>query len=256
MEPALRGLDGLKELTAVAAEGYAGIVLEFNIETDKDKVLADVRDKVDQAKADLPDEADEPVISETNFALQPTIIVTLSGDVPERTLTRHARRLKDEIEAISSVREATLSGNREELLEVVLDLMRMESYNITQDELLNALVQNNQLVAAGFMDDGNGRFNVKVPGLVETAKEEPIVELDLLLRATEKTWLRIQADSSEPWETTMKTGDEIRLKAVERVALFIGNAGGIRFELNGKRFGPLGTQGQVISNYVITKDNL
>jgi len=77
-----------------------------------------------------------------------------------------------------------------------------------------------------------------------------------LLRATEKTWLRIQADSSEPWETTMKTGDEIRLKAVDRVALFIGNAGGILLELNGKRFGPLGTQGQVISNYVITRDNL
>ena len=88
------------------------------------------------------------------------------------------------------------------------------------------------------------------------AREEPIVDLDLLLRATEKTWLRIQADSSEPWETTMKSGDEIRLKAVDRVTLYIGNAGGILFELNGKRFGPLGTPGQVISNYVITRDNL
>ncbi|MEX3008190.1 efflux RND transporter permease subunit [Hoeflea sp. TYP-13] len=171
METSLRGIDGLKELTAIASEGHAGIVLEFNIETDSDQVLADVRDKVDEAKAELPDEADEPTISETNFALQPTIIVTLSGEVPERTLTTHARRLKDEIEAISSVREASLSGNREELLEVILDLMKMESYDITQDELLNALRQNNQLVAAGFIDDGNGRFNVKVPGLVETAQD-------------------------------------------------------------------------------------
>jgi transcriptional regulator with XRE-family HTH domain len=88
------------------------------------------------------------------------------------------------------------------------------------------------------------------------ASEEPMVELDLLLRATDKTWLRIQADSSEPWETTMKEGDEITLRAVDRVTLYIGNAGGILFELNGKRFGPLGTEGQVISNYVITRDNL
>ncbi|MCR9139125.1 MAG: efflux RND transporter permease subunit [Alphaproteobacteria bacterium] len=171
METSLRGLDGLKELTAVASEGHAGIILEFNIETDKDEVLADIRDKVDQAKADLPSQADEPVITETNFALQPTIIVTLSGDVPERTLTTLARRLKDEIEAISTVREASLAGDREELLEVVVDLMKLESYDITQDELLNALTQNNQLVAAGFIDDGNGRFNVKVPGLVETAQD-------------------------------------------------------------------------------------
>ena len=171
METSLRGLDGLKELTAVASEGHAGIILEFNIETDKDEVLADIRDKVDQAKADLPAQADEPTITETNFALQPTIIITLSGNVPERTLTNLARRLKDEIEAISSVREASLAGDREELLEVVVDLMKLESYDITQDELLNALTQNNQLVAAGFIDDGNGRFNVKVPGLVESAQD-------------------------------------------------------------------------------------
>jgi hypothetical protein len=90
----------------------------------------------------------------------------------------------------------------------------------------------------------------------EAAEEVPVVELDLLIRAIDKTWLRIQADSMDPWETTMKTGDEIRLKAADRIELFIGNAGGILFELNGKRFGPLGTRGQVISNYVITKDNL
>ena len=89
-----------------------------------------------------------------------------------------------------------------------------------------------------------------------SVREEPVVELDLLIRATEKTWLRMQADSSEAWEATMKTGDEVRLKAMERISLFIGNAGGIQFELNGRRFGPLGTQGQVISNYVITRDNL
>lgn len=88
------------------------------------------------------------------------------------------------------------------------------------------------------------------------ARQESPAEFDLLLRATEKTWLRIQADSSEAWETTMKAGDEIRLKAVDRVALFIGNAGGLLFELNGKRFGPLGTHGQVIANYIITRDNL
>ena len=169
METQLRGLEGLKELTAIASEGHAGIVLEFNIGADKDSVLADIRDKVDQAQSELPADAEEPGIFETNFALQPTIIVTLSGDIPERTLYRYARQLKDEIESISSVREAKLKGNREEQLEVVLDLMKLESYDITQTELLNALSNYNQLVPAGFIDDGNARFNLKLPGLVETA---------------------------------------------------------------------------------------
>ncbi|WP_425087193.1 efflux RND transporter permease subunit [Stappia sp.] len=171
METALRGLDGLKEITTISAESHLGVILEFDISFDKDKALADVRDKVDQAKAKLPEEAEEPTISETNFALQPTIYIALSGAVPERTLYQHARRLKDEIEAVSTVLEAELSGHREEMLEVVIDSMKLESYRVTQQELLTSLAQNNQLVPAGFLDNGQGRFNVKVPGLVETADD-------------------------------------------------------------------------------------
>ena len=169
METNLRGIDGLKEITATAREGGANIVLEFDIETDPDTVLADVRDKVDQAKAELPADADEPGVFETNFALEPTIIVTLSGDVPERTLVGLANDLADEIEAVSTVREVNVQGDRDEVLEVILDLERLESYDITQRELLDAIQRNNQLVAAGFLDTGSGRFSVKVPGLVESA---------------------------------------------------------------------------------------
>ena len=110
METALRGLDGLKEITAIASEGHAGIVLEFDINFEKDSALADIRDKVDQAKADLPEAANEPQIFETNFALVPTIVVALSGDVPEKTLYKHAKQLQDEIEALPQILEANLSG--------------------------------------------------------------------------------------------------------------------------------------------------
>jgi len=171
METQLRGLEGLKEITTVSSQSNASIILEFNIGTDKDKVLADIRDKVDQATADLPADADEPGVYETNLALEPTIIITLSGNVPERTLFNLSKKLQDEIEAISSVREAKLKGSREELLEVILDLVKLESYDITQTELLTALNRHNQLVPAGFLDDGNARFNLKVPGLVENAQD-------------------------------------------------------------------------------------
>ncbi|WP_346897876.1 efflux RND transporter permease subunit [uncultured Roseibium sp.] len=171
METELRGLDGLKEITAIASEGHASIILEFDVSFDKDEALSDVRDKVDQAKGKLPADAEEPTIHETNFALLPTITVALSGNVPERTLYNLARRLKDQIEAIDTVRSADLTGHREELLEIVIDSQKLEAYSVTQQELLNTLTLNNQLVPAGFIDSGNGRFNVKVPGLIETAED-------------------------------------------------------------------------------------
>ncbi len=171
LETQLRGLDGLKEITAIAFEGAATATLEFDVDFDKDKALADIRDKVDQAQAEFPPNADEAVITETNFSLQPTIFVTLSGDVPERALHRHAKRLQDEIESISTVREANLRGTREELMEVIIDLEKLESYNISQTELVTAVTANNQLVEGGFLDTDGGRFALKVPGLVEDAKD-------------------------------------------------------------------------------------
>jgi multidrug efflux pump len=171
LENQLRGLDGLKEISGIASEGHGAIVLEFNIDFDKDAALADVRSKVDQARAELPADADEPQVFETNFSLLPTIVVTLSGNVPERTLLRHARRLKDEIEGIPTVLQANLAGHRDELLEVEIDATRMESYGITQEQLIRTVTANNQLIPAGFMDEGAGKFNVKVPGLFQTSED-------------------------------------------------------------------------------------
>ncbi|MEX0838529.1 MAG: efflux RND transporter permease subunit, partial [Parvibaculum sp.] len=171
METELRSLEGLKEIRATASQGHAGIVLEFDVNFDKDKALQDVREKVDLARAELPSESDEPTVREFNAALFPVLIVTLSGEVPERTLYDAARRLKDEIEAVPTVLQAELVGHREELLEVVIDPAKLESYGISQSELINIVQMNNRLVAAGNIDTGQGRFSIKVPGLFETRED-------------------------------------------------------------------------------------
>ncbi|MEM6382454.1 MAG: efflux RND transporter permease subunit [Pseudomonadota bacterium] len=171
LETQLQGLDGLEQITAYASEGHAGIVLEFDIAFDKDEAMADVRDRVDRAQAEMPTAADEAQIFETNFSLVPTITVALSGQVPERTLFTLARELQDELETIDTVLEANLSGHRDEVLEILIDLTRLEAYGITQAELTNALQLNNALVPAGVFDNGSGRFNLKVPGLVESVED-------------------------------------------------------------------------------------
>ena len=171
METELRTLEGLKEITAFSTQGMAGIILEFDVDFDKDDALQDVREKVDLARAEIPQEAEEPVVTEFNTSLFPVLVVAISGDVPERTLLAKARRLQDAIEAIPTVLEAKLVGDREELLEVVIDPVKLESYNVSQVELINAVSLNNQLVAAGALDTGQGRFNVKLPGLFENRED-------------------------------------------------------------------------------------
>ena len=171
MEQELRTIEGLKEFTALAYLGGGSVVLEFQAGYDIDKALDDVREKVDLAKPDLPEDADEPFVQEVAFSRFPVLVVTLSGDVPERSLLRLAERLQDKIEAIPAVLEAPISGKREELVELVIDPLRVEAYGLALDEIGTIVARSNRLVAAGTMDTGQGRFAIKVPGLFESAAD-------------------------------------------------------------------------------------
>jgi multidrug efflux pump len=179
METELRNLEGLSELRATATEGSAVLILEFDAGFDADQALLDVREKVDTAKAELPDDTDEPFVQEVNIALFPVLVVNLHGNVPERTLIALARDLRDTLEALPGVLDAEIVGNREELLEVIVDPVRLESYNLSYEEIFNFVSRNNRLIAAGALDTGAGRFAVKVPGVFE--------ELDDLLNLPIKT---------------------------------------------------------------------
>ncbi len=167
MENELRSIEGLKEMRATAAEGSAVIILEFEAGFDSDQAMTDVREKVDLAKADLPPDTDEPWVQEINIALFPVLVVQLHGNVPERTLVGIARNLRDTIEGLPGVLRADVAGDREELLEVTVDPVALESYGLSYEELFNYVSRNNRLVAAGALDTGKGRFAVKVPGVFE-----------------------------------------------------------------------------------------
>ena len=168
MEQELRGLEGVKEMRSYASQGSGSITLEFDAAVNIDQALQDVRSRVDQARPELPDGTDEPIVEEVNLALFPVLVVTLSGDLPERTLLAHARDLERRIEGLASVLDVEIAGEREELLEVVIDPMLVESYGFELEELLSLVSRNNRLVAAGALDTGDGRFAVQVPGVFET----------------------------------------------------------------------------------------
>ncbi|MEW8498722.1 MAG: efflux RND transporter permease subunit, partial [Candidatus Thiodiazotropha taylori] len=174
MEKELQSIAGLKEMKSTAGEGHASVQLEFSAGFDSKQALTDVREKVDIAKVKLPDATDEPEVVEVNVALFPVLTVSLSGPIPERSLVNIARDLQDRIEALPGVLEAEIGGDREALLEVVVDPAIMETYGVEYDELISMVTNNNRLVAAGAMDTGAGRLVLKVPGVIE--------ELDDVLR--------------------------------------------------------------------------
>ncbi|WP_445766712.1 efflux RND transporter permease subunit [Rheinheimera sp.] len=167
MEHELRSLEGIKKMTSTASEGHASVMLEFDAGFDADKALADVRVKVDAARSKLPSEADEPTVNEINVGLFPVLSVGLSGPVSENQLVFIARQLQENIEAIPEVLEVDIGGDREDLLEIVVDPQVLESYGLDYQQLFSLVSNNNRLVAAGSLDTGAGRMAMKVPGVIE-----------------------------------------------------------------------------------------
>ncbi len=170
VELEMRSIEGVEELNSYSGEGSATVVIEFDYELDPDDVMIDVREAVDRAKVKIPSSAEEPIIEEVTAAGFPIITVSLGGEgVPDRVIYDLARHLKDEIEAIPDILEANIVGEREELLEAIIDPTLLESYNITNNELISAVASNNRLIAAGAVDTGKGSFSVKIPSVIETA---------------------------------------------------------------------------------------
>jgi multidrug efflux pump len=140
VEQELRSIEGVKEMTANAYEGGANVQLEFDAGIDTKRAMQDVREKVDLAH---PGETEEPTVNEVKVSrFDPMLVLNLAGNVPERTLTTIAKDLKEKLEALPGVLEVNLIGTREELMEVVVDPLAMESYGLDQAQIISFVSRN------------------------------------------------------------------------------------------------------------------
>ncbi len=168
MENQLKTLDGLKEMTSRAEEGHASVTMEFVAGFDSDKALDEVRDKVNLAKGELPEETEEPSIHPITMAEQnPVILVSLSGALPQRALIQLARHLRDRLEGLREVLKVDIAGDRSDQLEVIIDPLALQAYDLDYGDIYRFVTRNNRLVAAGTLDTGQGRFAIKVPAVFE-----------------------------------------------------------------------------------------
>ena len=169
-EKELQSIESIKNLTSYSIEGKASIILEFEAGFDSKKALEDVKDKIDIAKSKLPKDIDEPIIKEIIFSEFPILNVILSGSNNERILVNAAKDLKDIIETLPNILDVNIAGDLEETIEIIIDPVKLESYNITT-ELIENLIKNNQLVTAGALISDSSRYAIKIPGLIENIED-------------------------------------------------------------------------------------
>ena len=221
LERQLQSIEGLRQMTGQAGEGFASVTLEFEPGFDQQTALQSVRDEADNAAPDLPDGADAPIVREIDLSLFPILTVALSGEVPERELIRIGRDLQDALEAVPGVLEADLTGEREDILEILIDPLAMQTYGISTQQIAQAVQNNNQLVAAGAFDTGAGRIGVSIPGTIRSISDV----LAMPVQESGGTVVRVQ-DVAEVRQTFQDPVSFARIDGTATIGLDISKTAG------------------------------
>ncbi|MFH1741152.1 MAG: efflux RND transporter permease subunit [bacterium] len=172
IERKLKSLTDLEEIRSNSAEGMSTISVEFTPDIDIDTALQKVRDKVDQAKADLPDDLeDDPQIEEVNFSEFPILTIVITGPAGLVRLKDIADDLEDEIEAVPGVLNATVIGGLEREIRVEYDPERLAAVRLSVTDVAAAVQANNVTTPGGNLDIGEGNYILKIPGEFDNPEE-------------------------------------------------------------------------------------
>ncbi len=172
IEEELQGIAGIDEIRSTSTEGVSTIVVEFMPDQiSLDEAFQKVRDKVDIAKAELPEDAEEPIVSEIDLSELPIMTINLAAPYALSRLKEVAEDLSDELEALPDVLEATVVGGLEREVQVNVDRAALQAYNLTFNDVINAIQRENTNLPGGSIDVDRLNYLVRVDGEFEVPEE-------------------------------------------------------------------------------------
>ena len=172
IEKKLKGLDHVKKIQSVSSEGLSQINIEFLPGTDIDEVLQKVKDKVDEAKGELPSDLEnDPLVFEVNFSEMPIVVYLLNGTCGIPCLKKIADDLEDDIEGIPGVLEVDITGGMEREIKIEIDPDKLAYYRIPITVFEQVLSAENQNTSGGVITLGDGRYQLRIPGEFKTSEE-------------------------------------------------------------------------------------
>ncbi len=173
----INNLDSLNKITSTSGEGFSSIVAEFNADADIQLSIQKVKDEVDKVKFELPSEAEDPVISDINFADQPILMLSISSDLPATEFIKLSEDVKDGLKSISGVSKINLSGISEREVQVIANQSALSKFNLSISDLVSAISQANSSLPIGNIEIQGIKYPLKFKGDVidpEEIKDIPV----------------------------------------------------------------------------------
>lgn len=176
LEDAVASVEGIRTITSSSRLGSTTVTIEFDIKRNVDVAVQDVTSHISQASKDLPKDMDPPIVQKVNPEDQPIMWLALSAkpgeDVSLTELCRYINEhLRDDLSMVEGVGNITLGGYVDPNLRVWLDANKMAKYEITVEDVLDAITAQHADVPAGYIDAGAKEYNVRVYGEAYSPEE-------------------------------------------------------------------------------------
>jgi multidrug efflux pump len=165
LEKEIKSVNGIKNMKSTSVQDNSIIIVEFYTDVEVSEALSDVKDAVDKAKRELPNDLDlDPIVLDIDFSEFPIMNINLSGDYSIDELKDYAEYLQDEIEDITAIRRADIKGALPREISIMVDLHKLEAVKLSLGDLENAIASENVSISGGDILVGGFRRSVRVIG--------------------------------------------------------------------------------------------
>lgn len=172
IEKEINTIDNIDEMSSTSVQDYSTVVVKFTNDMETTEVLRKVKDAVDRAKSELPDDLDnDPDVFELDFGEFPIMNINLSGEYNNEELKDYAEYAEDKIEALPEVSEVNIRGLDEKEVEISVDPHKMEALEISYNDLQNAISNENVTLSGGNLKMGHKKRSVRVVGEFDHPRE-------------------------------------------------------------------------------------
>ncbi len=165
IEKELDGITGIKTISSTSMQDVSLISLEFTFDTDIKDALQDVKDAVDKAKKELPNDLpNDPLVQDLDFSEFPFININISGDFSIDQLKQYGDILEDQFKGIKEVSKVAIQGISDKEVKINIDVHKLESYQLNFTNIENAITQENLSVGGGEVKIGETRRTLRIIG--------------------------------------------------------------------------------------------
>ncbi len=172
IEDVVNQISGVRHITSRSRDGFSLIFVEFQLEKVGAVAAQDVREKISTIRSDLPEDIDEPVVGQFDPNAEAVISLAISGKRPLRDITELAKnKIKTRLEVINGVGSVEIVGGYDREILVALNPDKMESLDITVNDVNNAVMAANLEIPGGRIDDASREYVVRVMGRLDRSKQ-------------------------------------------------------------------------------------